>query len=212
MRPADAPALILGCTVLFYWCCVGGMVVRVRRDAKRIGRVLIPAQRAERLMWVVWVPVVLAWIALPLLASMTAGAGNGLIGLPAIAVTQEMRIVRSVAAALAVICLLASIWCWRHMGRHWRMGVDPSQTGKLFTDGPFACVRHPIYALSIALMMFSTIVVPSPVLIFIGVTHITLMHVKARNEERFLLDKYGAQYQEYCRSTGRFIPSRAWRP
>jgi protein-S-isoprenylcysteine O-methyltransferase Ste14 len=35
---------------------------------------------------------------------------------------------------------------------------------------------------------------------------VLLLLVKARNEERFLLDAKGEAYARYCRTTGRFVP------
>ncbi len=92
------------------------------------------------------------------------------------------------------------------MGQQWRMGIDPTQKIRLLVDGPFAKVRHPIYSLSILLMLCSVVVLPCPTMLLLAAIHITLMHIKARNEERFLLDTQGPSYAEYCRKTGRFIP------
>lgn len=203
----DVPSLMLGITMAVYWCCVGAMVVRVSRRGNRADRVLIPKQRRERFMWLVWVPLVVAWVAMPLIARTQDPARWPLIALPAIAQTESILLTaRTGAAGLAIILLLLSIRCWRHMGSHWRMGVDPANSEKLIVDGPFSRVRHPIYSLSVALMICSGLIVPTPAMLGIVVTHIALMVVKARNEEAFLSEIYGDSYSEYCKRTGRFIP------
>ncbi len=86
------------------------------------------------------------------------------------------------------------------------MGVDAASRNRLITNGPFAKVRHPIYALSIALMLCSVVVISTPVMLAIAALHIALMYLKARNEEEFLLKMHGQSYSEYCRRTGRFLP------
>src|ERR1051326_9034858 len=91
------------------------------------------------------------------------------------------------------------------MGKYWRMGVD-AETGKLFTDGPFARVRHPIYALSILLMLASLAAVPNLTMVCLAGVHVLLMNLKAHNEERHLRGVYGAAYAEYCRNVPRFVP------
>ena len=113
---------------------------------------------------------------------------------------------------MALVCLGLSIMCWRHMGSDWRMAVDPQGSGRLIQSGPFAKVRHPIYAVSIVLMICSVVAVPNlPMMVVAGV-HIMLMHIKARHEERFLLERHGPAYADYCRRTGRFVPRLFGRP
>jgi len=102
--------------------------------------------------------------------------------------------------------LLATIRCWRQMGRNWTMAVTRDEAKELITDGMFGRVRHPIYALSILLMICTVVVVPTWPVLLIAVVHIALMITKARNEERFLRDVHGARYADYCAATGRFMP------
>jgi protein-S-isoprenylcysteine O-methyltransferase Ste14 len=205
---AEVPILIVGLTVCVYWFCVGAMILRVRRQARGVHRVLIPAQWIERAMWVLWIPVVLSWMTVPMLAASLVGAGNRWIGLPpALASSVLAHLVRMAAALVGVLCLLLSMWCWQHMGRDWRMGIDPNQQSRLLVSGPFAKVRHPIYALSILLMLCTVVILPAPVVLLLAAIHISLMLIKARNEERFLLERHGQAYADYCARTRRFIPS-----
>jgi protein-S-isoprenylcysteine O-methyltransferase Ste14 len=43
-------------------------------------------------------------------------------------------------------------------------------------------------------------------MLLVAAVHVTLMALKARNEERFLLAAHGEHYASYCRHTGRFVP------
>jgi len=110
--------------------------------------------------------------------------------------------VRVVAALVAIGCLLATARCWKRMGDDWRMDVSSRSTA-LITDGPFRRIRHPIYAFSILLMICTAVVLPTPPMIAIAVVHVTLMHVKARNEEAHLASVHGAAYAQYAARTGR---------
>src|SRR6478609_6079396 len=63
----DLPLLVVALTICAYWLRVGAMVVHARR--RQHGDVgVIPEQPAERAMWLVLVPVVVLWCALPWLA------------------------------------------------------------------------------------------------------------------------------------------------
>ena len=183
------------------------MVVRVSRRGHGMRRIVVPAQRRERIMGIVWVPLVTAWIAMPFVAPAQDPVRHPWIGIHGIALSHPVfTALRATAAGIAFLCLLMSVRCWLHMGKDWRMGIDPHSRARLITSGPFAKVRHPIYALSIALMFCSVVVIPTPAMSVVAVLHITLMYLKARNEEESLLKTHGQSYSEYCRRTGRFMP------
>lgn len=197
----DVPLVVLIATVWAYWIGVGAMVIRVRRkNRKLVG--LVPEQRVERYMWLVWVPLVAAWMFLPY-ASATRPAG--VLGLPPFALSDAYGIVRWAAAAVAVLCLLATVDCWRRMGDDWRMDIGERKTN-LVTEGLFERIRHPIYAFSMLLMVCSALIVPTLPMIAIALLHLTLMNLKARNEERHLTVVHGDSYSQYIARTGRFFP------
>lgn len=209
MDVAQVPALVTGVNICAYWTSVGYMVVRVDRKSRGMARLLAPSQPRERIMVLVWVPLVIGWMLLPLVAAGQPPGAASIWALPAWTGAPAVLAWRWAATALAVGCWLASIACWRHMGCHWRMAVDPQKPPVLLTDGPFAIVRHPIYALSILMMACTAVVTPTPLMLLLAVVHITLMHLKARNEEAFMQRQHGDAYNEYCRRVGRFVPR--WR-
>jgi hypothetical protein len=64
----DFPAAVLTVTIWAYWFCVGVLIVRLRRKTRKLPGV-VPKQPLEQFMWVIWVPLVVAWMTLPLLAA-----------------------------------------------------------------------------------------------------------------------------------------------
>jgi protein-S-isoprenylcysteine O-methyltransferase Ste14 len=198
----DLPLTLLTATTWAYWLCVGALVVRARHRTKTLSGA-IPRQRLEQGMWVVWVPLVVAWAVLPCLA---ATSSHPLLAVPEFARDGLVAGLRWVAAVTAVACLAATIACWRRMGRNWRIAVMPHERTELVTTGLYARVRHPIYALSILLMGCSVVILPTPPMLVVAGVHCVLMIVKAHNEERFLLATHGEAYRSYCRRTGRFLP------
>lgn len=199
----DLPLALLTATVWAYWLYVGAMIVRVRRKTRH-GVGLVPEQPKERAMWLVWVPLVAAWMILPWLA-LTRSSGP--LALPAFALQFPLyAALRWAAALVGVVCLVVLIRCMKHMGRNWRMDVTTEQKTELVTDGLFGRIRHPIYAFSMLLMVCSAVVAPTMPMVAIAVVHILLMNVKARNEERHLLQSCGEAYARYLARTGRFFP------
>ena len=203
----DLPAAVLTATIWGYWLCVGVMIVRVRHKTRKQPGV-IPRQRLERIMWFVWLPLVVAWLSLPYLAATRMAAPWAI---PDFARVPPWIAPRWIAAASGVVCLAVSIECWLRMGSRWRMAVVPGERTDLVTSGLYAHIRHPIYALSIALMLLSAIVVPTAPMLVVAAVHVCLMVIKARNEEAFLLGVHGETYARYRARTGRFLPPLARR-
>lgn len=203
MKYSDLPALLLTITVWCYWFGVGVMIVRARRKARDLAG-LIPEQPFERAMWLFWVPMVAAWIVLPWLA---LNRSSGLLAVPEFArVEPAYAAFRWLAAATALACLAMTAWCWSRMGKDWRMDVSEKRKGELITDGLFAYVRHPIYALSTLLMICSAIIIATLPMLTVAALNLVLVNLKARNEERHLLAMHGEAYAQYLRRTGRFVP------
>lgn len=201
----DVPGVILTVTICAYWFGVGMMIVRVRRHTRNVADV-VPTQPLERMMGLLWIPVVIAWVALPWLAMTRAQAP---FALPLFA--REVAAydgLRWLAALLGIACLAGTIKCWVRMGDDWRMAVSEGERQPLITDGLFRRVRHPIYALSILLMLCTVAVVPTVPVMAVAAVHIGLMLVKARNEERHMLATLGEPYARYMAATGRFMPKR----
>ena len=198
----DLPCIVLAATVWAYWTCVGAMIVRVRRRTRKLSGI-VPSQRLEQVMWIVWVPLVAAWMLLPYTA---ASSSSVPWNLPAFARDMPVLALRWAAVGIGLACLGLSVHCWLRMGRNWRMAVAPDQQTELVTTGLYGLVRHPIYALSILLMLCTVIVVPTAPVALMAAVHVGLMLAKARNEERFLTERHGASYLRYMQRTGRFVP------
>ena len=199
----NIPLAVLAGTVSTYWFVVGVMVVRIRRKTHQdVG--VVPEQRLERWLCLIWVPLVAGWIAVPWA---TLNHSAAVPALPDFAVHELAYVaLRWFAAILAVISLAATIKCWVRMGNDWRMDIDLNRKTELIVDGLFARVRHPIYAFSILLMLCSAAIVPTTPMLVIAAAHIMLMNIKARNEERHLASVHGDTYATYLTRTGRFLP------
>lgn len=199
----DLPSAILSATLSAYW---SGVAITAVVNRCRYGRSagLWPSNRIERLIWPIWVPLIALWIALPWLA---LSRGHGWLGMAESAHNYAgWNAVRLFAALLAFACFAATVVCWIRLGRNWSMAVVPGQKTELVRAGPYSLVRHPIYALSIALMLCSVAVIPSLPMLVLALLHLPFMGIKARSEERFLRNLHGDSYANYCRRTGRFFP------
>jgi len=205
----DFPLVLLVVTICAYWFGVGVMIVRVRRETRKVVG-LVPEQRLEQLLWLAWVPMVAAWIGVPWA---TLARSGRVPALPGFVVDEPAyAALRWIAAIVALLALAATVKCWRRMGKDWRMDVGLERKADLITDGLFARVRHPIYAFSILLVLCSAVIVPTAPMLVVAVVNVVLLNIKARNEERHLLDVHGEAYGQYLRKTGRFLPRHSAPP
>jgi len=201
----DIPLALLTATVWTYWIIVGVMIVRMSRKTRRRAG-FVPEQPQEQLMWVVWVPLVALWMGLPWAALRRTADFLP----PDFADMPAYSLLRWLATGIAILALAGTMRCWAKMGRRWRLAVDVSETTELITDGPFRRIRHPIYAFSILLVVCSVVILPTLPMLAVAVVNITLLNLKARNEERHLLASLGDRYARYVAATGRFLPRLGW--
>jgi protein-S-isoprenylcysteine O-methyltransferase Ste14 len=76
---------------------------------------------------------------------------------------------------------------------------------KPITSGVYRISRHPMDFGNFVVIMGVGIACISWVFLLLGIVLITLMNMKAVNEERGLLEKFGIAYREYMNRTPRWI-------
>ena len=203
MRVYSVPALLCGILVAVYWMRVGRMAIKTRRKTGNAAN-LLPPELLGRLLRIIWFPTVGAWIILPFVV-----ATRQQLQLPIFLRPLFVdRVINYAAAILVGVCLAASWVCWRRMGKSWRMGINPNEKTTLIVSGPYAYVRHPIYALSTLMMLATIVSVPSPTMLVVGLVHSLLLQWEARREEQYLLSVHGDTYGRYRSAVGRFVPRR----
>jgi protein-S-isoprenylcysteine O-methyltransferase Ste14 len=201
MMPSSWPPVIIGVILGVYWLRVLQMVMRTRRTVGRAAN-LVPPERLGRALRIIWAPVIILWIFLPLGLPFV-------VGLPAWLAPVRFpgsAVVGWVAVGVAAVAFALTWICWINMGTSWRMGIDPNEKTRLVFTGPYAYVRHPIYGLSQVLMVAAVCALPSPMMLLLAALHVALMQWEVRREERFLVALHGPGYAEYMQRVGRFLP------
>jgi protein-S-isoprenylcysteine O-methyltransferase Ste14 len=158
---------------------------------------LLPPEPLGRCLRIIWYPVVALWVVLPILGGLGRSVGHTLFFSAPIA---------WFAAVIAIIAFIATLICWKKMGTSWRMGIDPNESNPLIVTGPYAYVRHPIYALSSLLMLATFAALPTLPMAIVAITHLTLLQWEARREEEHMLKLHGPRYAHYLAHVGRFMP------
>ncbi len=97
-------------------------------------------------------------------------------------------------------------WTFRHLGKNLTDTVVTRKEHTLVTSGPYRWVRHPFYVgggLGIAAI---SLVTANAYLAVAGLLVLILLAVRTRTEEEKLIERFGDEYRQYMRRTGRFFP------
>lgn len=99
-----------------------------------------------------------------------------------------------------------SIWARYCLGEYWSARVTLKEGHQLIRSGPYAFVRHPIYAGMLVATIGTALVVGE----WRGLIAILLLVAahsrKAMREERMLASEFGEEYKAYRQSTGFLFP------
>jgi len=199
--PSSWAAVVIGVMVGVYWLRVMQLVWRTKKTAGRAAN-LVPPELLGRVLRLIWGPVVVLWIFLPMLMPFVRGLPVGLR--PVVFAGSE--VVGWIAAAVVAAAFAVTWVCWVRMGTSWRMGIDPNEKTNLILTGPYAYVRHPIYGLSQVMMVATFCAWPSAVMGVVAILHLCLMQWEVRREDRYLVMLHGPVYGEYVKRVGRFVP------
>jgi protein-S-isoprenylcysteine O-methyltransferase Ste14 len=111
-----------------------------------------------------------------------------------------------VGLALTIIGLGFAVWARFVIGRNWGGLITVQKDHQLMRTGPYGIVRHPIYS-GFMLATLGTAIILGDVG---GLVSVALIAVawgyKARMEESFMIEHFGAEYEEYRRHVKGLIP------
>lgn len=128
-----------------------------------------------------------------------------LVGLPQGNIWPVDQFLGSFAAAMIVAGLIVVLLGLMGLGRSLTATPVPKKDASLQTTGIYALVRHPIYSGLLLLALGAVVGGGSLWKAGIFLVLILVLILKARFEERLLMEKY-PNYAVYAGKVGRFIP------
>jgi len=102
--------------------------------------------------------------------------------------------------------LLFTVWARRHIGGNWSGVVTIKENHELVTTGPYAIVRHPIYAGLLLAFAGSAVARGEWRGILAFALVLAALYRKLRMEERWMREQFGDAYQMYCRRVAALVP------
>jgi protein-S-isoprenylcysteine O-methyltransferase Ste14 len=120
--------------------------------------------------------------------------------------TPQTPTIAAAAIAITLAGMCFAVWARVHLGRNWSSAPTIKEGHQLIRGGPYRFVRHPIYT-GILLALVGTVLANGKVRGALAVVLIWFAWtVKSRMEEEFMMRTFGAEYEEYRRTTGGLIP------
>lgn len=114
--------------------------------------------------------------------------------------------VRWLGVGMGVLCVLGIYWLFGSIGS----GISPTsatrQKHTLSTKGPYRWVRHPLYTVGSSLFISFGMMADNWFIAALGIFTFILMAIRTPKEEANLIEKFGDEYREYMKHTGRFLP------
>lgn len=105
-----------------------------------------------------------------------------------------------------ILADLLAYWVFSNLNNNVSPTVVAREQAQLVTNGPYKWVRHPLYTmgmiayLGFALMAENWFIALMSVLVFI------VLAIRTPKEEAKLIEKFGDEYREYMKHTGRYLP------
>lgn len=114
--------------------------------------------------------------------------------------------VRWAGVVFGVLCVLGIYWLFSSIGT----GITPvsatRKEHKLVTNGIYRYIRHPLYTIGSSLFISFGMMADSWFIAALGILTFILMAIRTPKEEANLIEKFGDEYREYMKRTGRFLP------
>ena len=93
------------------------------------------------------------------------------------------------------------------MGRSWRVGVpaEKNHVDALVTTGLHRLSRNPVYLGVMIFLLGALIAAPGPFTLFAVVVSFVGLTIIIKQEERYLCERFGAEYEAYAKRVRRWI-------
>ena len=113
---------------------------------------------------------------------------------------------RWLGVGIGILCTISIYWLFSSIGS----GISPTSATRkqhtLVTSGPYHWVRHPLYTVGSSMFISFGMMADNWFIAVLGVLAFITMASRTPKEEANLIEKFGDEYREYMKHTGRFLP------
>ena len=114
--------------------------------------------------------------------------------------------IRWLGVGIGVLCTFGIYWLFSSIGS----GITPTSATrkehKLITRGIYRWIRHPLYTIGSSFIISFGMMADNWFIAAFGILAFILMASRTPKEEANLVEKFGDEYREYMKRTGRYLP------
>jgi protein-S-isoprenylcysteine O-methyltransferase Ste14 len=114
--------------------------------------------------------------------------------------------VRWLGVGMGVLCVLGIYWLFVSIGSGITSTSATRKEHKLVTNGIYRWIRHPLYTVGSSFIVSFGMMADNWFIAMFGILAFILMAIRMPKEEANLIEKFGDEYREYMKRTGRFLP------
>lgn len=114
--------------------------------------------------------------------------------------------IRWLGVGTGFLSTLGIYWLFSSIGT----GITPTSATrkehKLVTHGIYRYIRHPLYTFGSSMFISFGMMSDSWYIAALGILTFIIMAIRTSKEEANLIEKFGDEYRDYMKRTGRFLP------
>ena len=181
-------------TILAFVLAVGFFAIepllRQGKEAKSLERTASDKGSSTLIVVLFWVDIILP----PLLNFLKLGQ-------------FESSGIRWLGLLLMLLSLVLRFWSMRVLGASYTRTLRISDTQAIISQGPYRVIRHPGYLGTIIVWISFALALGNWIAtIILAVLLFGVYGYRIRSEETMLMERFGNEYQEYCKQTWRLLP------
>jgi protein-S-isoprenylcysteine O-methyltransferase Ste14 len=108
--------------------------------------------------------------------------------------------------ALGVLSVAFMTWTQVTLDTQWSAQLQLREGHHLITTGPYARIRHPLYAAMFGWGAALSLLTANWIFAAVFALAIAGVIVRIPKEEQMMIEAFGDEYKAYMQHTGRFIP------
>jgi protein-S-isoprenylcysteine O-methyltransferase Ste14 len=187
---------ILAAAILF--TCIGISSYHRRKADKDTGEKIPRKVDGSAMMTAIKLGGLILWLS-PLVYLINPSWMNwSKIGLP--------ESIRWLGVGIGLLCIFGIYWLFSSIGVNISPTSATRQQHRLITNGPYRWVRHPLYTVGSSMFIAFGMMADNWFIAALGALAFIGMAIRTPKEESNLIEKFGDEYREYMKHTGRFFP------
>lgn len=113
---------------------------------------------------------------------------------------------RAVGVGFMVLVMPLMLWMLSSLGKNITPTITTRAEHQLVVSGPYKYIRHPLYSFG-TLFFFGASLLAGNWLLWLGaVVALYALFSRTPLEEQMLIEKFGDQYRDYMKRTGKYLP------